>query len=133
MVCLILLSSDNTQQIFSAVQHIDGYFVETQYHSMPGEFFRVWAPAQEHADDVTIPPCVYYAMEPDEAFRSDFVECYDRSSSEWYEAQLPGGVYFNGRTEPVQFWDTNDDGMIDFAAKKADGTWTSFTFVPEAS
>jgi hypothetical protein len=115
-------------QIFSAVQHIDGYFVETQYHSVPGEFFRVWAPMQT---DVATPPCVYYAMEPDQAFRSDFVECYDRSVKEWYEVQLPGGVYFQGRTDPVQFWDIDDDGMIDFAARKADGTWTSFTYAPE--
>jgi hypothetical protein len=119
-------------QILSAVQHKDGYFVETLYHSIPGEFFRVWAPAEEHAGEVTIPPCVYYAMEPDEAFRSDFVECYDRSNKEWYEVQLPGGVYFNGRIEPVQFWDVNDDGMIDFAARKDDGTWTSFTFRPDS-
>ncbi len=42
---------------------------------------------------------------------------------EWDEAGLP---------EEVMFWDINDDGMIDFAAKKDGGTWTSFTFVVES-
>ena len=129
---LDLVAVGQHSRIFSAVQHPDGYFVEAQYHSIPDEYYRVWAPKQRYAGEVIVPPCVYHAMEPDEAWRSDFVECYDRSRKEWYEAQLPGGIYFNDRVEAVQFWDMNDDGMIDFAAKREDGTWTSFTFVVES-
>ncbi len=62
--------------------------------------------------------------------RSDYLECYDRQMEEWYEVSLPEGPYWT-EYEPIMFWDMNDDGMIDFAARRDDGTWTAFTFVKE--
>ena len=127
-------------RIFSAVQHEDGYFVEAQYHSSSDEYLDVFAPEPETDPGLTVPPCVYIAMEWEESsyHYADYVECYDRTAREWYEVDLPGGRHSMrewdeaGLPEEVMFWDINDDGMIDFAAKKDDGTWTSFTFVVES-
>ncbi len=64
------------------------------------------------------------------ARRSDYVDCYDQDSGEWYEVTLPEGPYWT-EYEPVMFWDMNDDGMIDFAARREDGSWNLLTFVQE--
>jgi len=57
---------------------------------------------------------------------SDIIQCYDRVAQEWYEVTLPEGDYFAlemGLKLHVPFWGMNDDGMIDFAAGKEDGSW----------
>jgi len=82
--------------------------------------------------ELTIPPCVYFGMEKTEeqASRSDYVDCYDQGSDKWYEVTLPEGPYWT-EYEPVMFWDMNGDGMVDFAARKEDGSWTALTFLLE--
>jgi hypothetical protein len=72
-------------------------------------------------------------MEKEEAsylIREDYVECYDRRTNEWYEVPLPGGPYAM-ELEHVMFWDMNQDGMIDFAVRKEDGSWNLLTFIEE--
>jgi hypothetical protein len=115
---------------FSAIQHPDGYFTNAGYHAVPDEYIQVWAPKVGEDTEVIVPPCVYFSMEKDEARRSDRVECYDHKSYEWYEITLPEGPYWT-ENEPVMFWDMNDDGMIDFAARREDGSWNLLTFVQE--
>jgi len=118
---------------FSAIQHPDGYFMDAGYHAEPDEYVRVWAPETGEETVLTVPPCVYYGMEKTEeqADRSDYLECFDQGSGEWYELNLPEGPYWT-EYEAVMFWDINDDGMIDFAARKENGSWTAFTFVEES-
>jgi len=115
---------------FSAVQHPDGYFTNAGYHAAPDEYVRVWAPKAGEDPEPTAPPCVYYGMEKtqEEAWRSDYVDCYDQGSDKWYEVTLPEGPYWT-EYEAVMFWDLNEDGMIDFAARKEDGSWTALTFL----
>jgi len=118
---------------FSAIQHPDGYFINAEYHATRDEYVRVYAPKAGENTEVTVPPCVYFGMEKtwEEAWRSDYLDCYDQALGEWYDVTLPGGPYWTEH-DPVMFWDMNDDGMIDFAARKEDGSWTSFTFVEES-
>jgi hypothetical protein len=125
---LDLVAVGQHSRVFSAIQHKDGYFIEAGFHSEPDEYVRVWAPRVPRATELVIPPCVYYGMEKEEGFRSDFVECYDRQAKEWYDLTLPEGPYCMER-DPVMFWDMNDDGMIDFAARREDGSWNLLTFV----
>ncbi len=115
---------------FSAIQHPDGYFTNAEYHAAPDEYVRVWAPKVGEDTELTVPPCVYYGMEwtEEQAWRSDYLDCYDHGLRKWYEVTLPGGPYWT-EYEPVMFWDMNIDGMIDFAARREDGSWTAFTFV----
>ena len=117
---------------FSAIQHPDGYFTNAGYHGVPDEYVRVWAPKVSEETEVTVPPCVYFGMEKTEeqAWRSDYIECYDHELNKWYEVTLPEGPYWT-EYEPVMFWDMNDDGMIDFAARREDGSWNLLTFVQE--
>jgi hypothetical protein len=122
-------------RIFSAIQHENGSFVEARYHSVGDEYLEVFAPEPETNADLTVPPCVYIAMELERSFHSsDYVECYDRTAGEWYEVELPGGKYAMrdwyevGLPADVRFWDMNGDGMIDFTARRDDGNWTAFTF-----
>jgi hypothetical protein len=117
--------------VFSAAAHEDGYFVAAGYHGLPDEYARVSAPPVLEDVQYTVPPCVYYGMERDEATKPDYVECYDRVKEQWYEVPLPEGPYWM-QLEPVVFWDMNEDGIIDFAARKEDGSWTAFTFVEES-
>jgi hypothetical protein len=118
---------------FSAIQGSGGYFTKAEYHAVPDEYVRVWAPKVGEGTEVTVPPCVYFGMEKteEEAWRSDYVYCYDQGLDDWYEVSLPGGPYWT-EYEPVMFWDMNTDGMIDFAARKEDGGWTALTFVEES-
>jgi hypothetical protein len=117
---------------FSAIQHQDGYFVNAVFHGEMDEYVRVWAPNHRAGAGTapSIPPCVYYGMEKTEelAWRSDYVECFDHVSNQWYEVTLPEGPY-STEYEPVIFWDMNHDGMIDFVARREDGSWTALTFV----
>jgi hypothetical protein len=69
-------------------------------------------------------------MEKDEASREDYMECYDRLTNDWYEVYLPAGPY-SMELEHVMFWDMNQDGMIDFAVRKKDGSWNLLTFNQE--
>jgi hypothetical protein len=117
---------------FSAIQHPDGYFTNAGYHGVPDEYVRVWAPKASKETEVTVPPCVYFGMEKTEeqAWRSDYIECYDQALNKWYEVTLPEGPYWT-EYEPVMFWDMNNDGMIDFAARREDGSWNLLTFVQE--
>jgi hypothetical protein len=119
---------------FSAIQHPDGYFTDGQYRATPDEYVRVWAPKAGENTAAALPPCVYFAMEKaeEEAWRSDYVECYDRRSGEWYEIDLTQGPYWT-EYAPVVFWDANDDGLIEFAARRADGSWSLLTFAKERS
>jgi hypothetical protein len=117
--------------VFSAVAHKDGYFVAARYHGLPDEYVRVSAPPVPEDVPHPVPPCVYYGMERGQATKPDYVECYDRAEEQWYQLPLPEGSYWMV-LEPVVFWDMNDDGMIDLAAKKEDGSWTAFTFVEES-
>lgn len=126
-------------RVFSAVQHADGYFVDPAYHSVADEYLRVWGPTVTPGKHLSVPPCLYFAMEQREAWRPDHLECYDRRAKEWYEVSLPGGTYFMVSqdtpqslaelTRGVMFWDMNRDGMIDFATRRSNGTWTAFSFV----
>lgn len=116
--------------IFSAVQDETGGFTSAGYHGRPDEYYRVSTPEVRSGVSLTVPPCVYYGMDLGEASKPDYVECYDAGRNEWYSLSLPGGPYWMRRV-PVQFWDRNGDGMIDFAARREDGTWTAFTFVEE--
>ena len=115
---------------FSAIQHPDGYFTTGGFHASPDEYVRVWAPDPAEEGDLAVPPCVYFGMEKteEEAWRSDYVDCYDSGLGEWYDLTLPGGPYWT-EYEPVVFWDMNEDGMIDFAAQTEPGTWNVLTFV----
>jgi hypothetical protein len=117
---------------FSAIQHSDGHFTNAGYHGVPDEYVRVWAPKAAEDTELTIPPCVYFGMEKTEeqASRSDYVDCYDQGSDKWYEVTLPEGPYWT-EYEPVMFWDMNGDGMVDFAARKEDASWTALTFLLE--
>jgi hypothetical protein len=114
--------------VFSAVGHEDGYFAAAGYHGLPDEYVRVSAPPVLEGAKLTVPPCVYHSMQRDQATKPDHVECYDRATEHWYKVELPEGTYWMA-WEPVVFWDMNEDGMIDFAARRDDGTWTAFTFV----
>ena len=116
--------------VFSAVGHEDGYFTAAEYHGLPDEYVRVSAPPVLEDVELTVPPCVYHSMQRDQATKPDHVECYDRAGEQWYKAELPEGTYWMA-WEPVLFWDMNEDGMIDFAARREDSTWTAFTFVQE--
>lgn len=118
--------------VFSAIKHEDGYFIDAGYRGLPDEYFEVSAPRPPLDAGLTLPPCVYYGMQRrgQPASRSDYLECYDRTREQWYEVTLPEGVYAMEHL-PVTFWDINEDGMIDFAAMRDDGSWTSFTFVRE--
>lgn len=44
---------------------------------------RVSAPPVREDAPYTVPPCVYYGMERDEATKQDYVECYDRVREQW--------------------------------------------------
>jgi hypothetical protein len=116
--------------VFSAVQHSEGYFVDVGYHGLADEYHEVRAPRVRENPKLTVPPCVLYSMEQDEASRSDYIDCYDRGANEWYEVTLPEGPYWT-EYEPVHFQDINADGMIDFVTRRDDGTWVAFTFVSE--
>lgn len=118
---------------FSAIQRSSGRFTRAGYHAEPDEYARVWAPEPGDVTAVTAPPCVYYGMEKteEEASRSDYLDCYDRAVDEWYELTLPEGPYWT-EYQPVVFRDMNDDGMVDFAARREDGSWTALTFVRQS-
>ena len=116
--------------VFSAVQTEDGTFVHAEYHGLPDEYTRVSGPKLAAGENLTVPPCVYYGMEKREASREECVECYDRMTNDWYEVSLPDGPY-SMELKDVMFWDMNHDGMIDFAARRSDGSWNLLTFVQE--
>lgn len=116
--------------VFSAVQDEDGTFIHAKYHGLPDEYARVSGPRLPVGENLTAPPCVYYGMEKREASREEYVECYDRMTNDWYEVPLPDGPY-SMQLEHVMFWDMNHDGMIDFAARREDGSWNLLTFVQE--
>jgi len=116
--------------VFSAVQGETGRFVSAGYHGRPDEYYRVSAPKVDRGGHLSVPPCVYYGMDEGEASKPDHVECFDVTENKWYPVDLPGGPYWMKRT-PVQFWDLDGDGMIDFAARNEDGTWTAFSFIQD--
>ena len=144
---LDLVAVGEHSRIYSAIQNVDGYFVDGGYHSFSDEFVGAWAASVQAGYSLTAPPCVYLVLEKRETGRpSDYLECYDRGARAWYEVTLPEDSYFMHTAQSgerglsieglsqrhhVTFWDMNEDGMIDFAARKEDGTWTAFTFVPE--
>jgi hypothetical protein len=117
---------------FSAIQHPDGYFVQAGFHSTPDDYVRAWAPKTRGDPGGAVPPCVYFGMEKteEEAWRSDYVECYDQAAAHWYEVSLPDGPYWT-EYERVVFWDMNGDGNVDFAARTDQGAWNVLTFVRE--
>jgi len=137
---LDLVATGLHNRVFSAIQHPDGYFVDAGFHSPQGKYLGVWAPSVTPGAEVTTPPCVFLAMKRLTTCRpSDYIQCYDRVAKEWYEVTLPEGNYYAIEIEMgpalklrVPFWDMNEDGMIDFAARKEDGSWTAFTFVKES-
>lgn len=116
--------------VFSAVQDKTGAFINAKYHGLPDEYASVSGPRLLAEENLTVPPCVYYGMETKQASREEYMECYDRMTNEWYEVSLPGGPYAMV-LEHVMFWDSNQDGMIDFAVRKEDGSWNLLTFVQE--
>lgn len=116
--------------VFSAVQDKAGTFINAKYHGLPDEYASVSGPRLLAEENLTVPPCVYYGMETEQASREEYMECYDRMTNEWYEVPLPGGPYVMV-LEHVIFWDSNQDGMIDFAVQKNDGSWNLLTFVQE--
>jgi hypothetical protein len=116
--------------VFSAVQHADGYFVDVGYHGLADDYHKVRAPDLSSNADVTVPPCVLYSMEEDSASRSDYLDCYDRNTKEWYEVALPEGPYWTDYL-PVTFQDIDRDGVLDLAIMKKDGTRVAFAFVPD--
>jgi len=116
--------------VFSAVQDTAGGYLMAGFHGRPDEYYQVSGPRVRKGANLSVPPCVYYGLEADQASKPDYIDCYDATTIEWYAVPLPDGPYWMERT-PVRFWDMNNDGMIDFAARKDDGTWTAFTFVLE--
>jgi len=118
--------------VFSTVQTKDGIFIHAEYHGLPDEYARVSGPKLAAEENLTVPPCVYYGMEKREASKEEYVECYDRKTKDWYEISLPGGPY-SMKLKDVMFWDMNRDGMIDFAARRSDGSWNLLTFEQEQS
>ena len=116
--------------IFSAVQTKDGTFAHAKYHGLPDEYVRVSGPKLANGENLTVPPCVYYGMQKKQASKEEYIECYDRTTHDWYEVSLPDGPYAM-ELEHVVFWDMNQDGMIDFAAQRDDGSWNLLTFIPE--
>jgi hypothetical protein len=116
--------------VFSAVQTEDGTFVHAKYHGLPDEYARVSGPKLAAGENLTVPPCVYYGLERRQASREEYVECYDQMTNEWYEVSIPDGPYRMGLKD-VMFWDMNHDGMIDFAARRSDGSWNLLTFEQE--
>jgi hypothetical protein len=142
-----LVAVGSHSRVFSAIQHEEGYFADAGYHSLRQEFLGVWAPQAPSGSGLVTPPCLYYVLERNQTWRSsDYLGCYDRAMNEWYEVELPEGVYFMDTAQSgsglqgveslsqrhyVPFWDMDEDGVIDFAARRDDGTWTAFTFVHE--
>ena len=116
--------------VFSAVQDKTGAFIDAKYHGLPDEYASVSGPRLLAEENLTVPPCVYYGMETKQASQEEYMECYDRITNEWYEVSLPGGPYAMV-LEHVIFWDCNQDGMIDFAVRKEDGSWNLLTFKQE--
>jgi len=138
---LDLVATGLHNRVFSAIQHPDRYFVDAEFHWPRGEYVGVWAPSVAPGANLATPPCVFLAMKRLTTRRpSDYIQCYDRVAKEWYEVTLPEGNYYAIEMGPegtapklhVPFWDMNDDGMIDFAARKEDGSWTAFTFAEES-
>jgi hypothetical protein len=148
---LDLVAAGLHNRAFSAIQHPDGYFVDAGFHSSKDEYLGVWAPSTTPGAEATTPPCVFLALKRlTTGAPSDIIRCYDRASMKWYEVPFPEGGYFALEMGPAQdgteyqgtggtqlmlhvpFWDMNEDGMIDFAARKEDGSWTAFTFVEES-
>ena len=123
--------------VFTAVQHKDGYFVEAKYHGLLDEYHEVRGPGLPEDGETAVPPCVLYSMEQDEAYgpdyvtsRSDYVECYDQISREWYEVELPQGPYWT-EYERVVFQDFDGDGMVDLLIPRGDSTWVAFKFISD--
>jgi hypothetical protein len=127
---LDLVSVGQHSGVFSAVQHADGYFTDAGYHSLPDDYHDVRGPAVTKEPGLTVPPCVLFSMEEDSAAKSDYVECYDQGTKQWYEVELPGGPYWTDYL-PVVFRDFDVDGIVDLAFEKKDGTWVAFGFVPD--
>ncbi len=116
-----IVSVGQHSRIFTGELGADGHVIRSGYHGPSGEYRKVWAPLEGQV------PCVYYGMELEESSQADYVECYRGGS--WQKIDLPGGEY--GVTYvPVNFWDHGDDGAIDFAARRTDGTWNLLTILP---
>jgi hypothetical protein len=116
--------------VFSGVQHADGYLVDAGYHGSADDYHKVRAPSVSSNAGITVPPCVLYSMEEDSASRSDYLDCYDRNTREWYEVALPEGPYWTDYL-PVEFKDIDGDGILDLAAMRKDSTWVAFAFVSD--
>jgi hypothetical protein len=148
---LDLVAAGLHNRVFSAIQRPDGYFVDAGFHSSKDEYLGVWAPSATSGAEPTTPPCVFLALKRlTTGTPSDIIRCYDRASEQWYEVPFPEGNYFALEMGPAQdgseyqgtggsqlglhvpFFDMNEDGMIDFVARKEEGNWTAFAFVEQS-